>query len=215
MTEGDVLYIPRGHWHYAVAVTPSIHFTVGPQARTGIDLLLWLSQKLMDNDEFFRKDFPIVRAAEFGDGETSSDLSDHLDEFRKRMAALLEGDSLGEAFVRYCMTSNPVRRTYQFPHPWTLKQEITPESLFTRPPDQKALIRYDPDKKSAVVLTRGHELNLNDLSQELLAAIFSADGPVSGNTLLAACPNTNWEQLKGPLIALFDNGVLILDEADE
>jgi len=49
LTAGDVLYIPRGHWHYAVAVTPSIHFTVGPQARTGIDLLHYLTQKLTKN----------------------------------------------------------------------------------------------------------------------------------------------------------------------
>ncbi|WP_199320486.1 cupin domain-containing protein [Leptolyngbya sp. FACHB-261] len=37
---GDLLYIPRGHWHYAVACEqPSLHLTVGIECQTGLDWL--------------------------------------------------------------------------------------------------------------------------------------------------------------------------------
>jgi ribosomal protein L16 Arg81 hydroxylase len=215
VTPGDVLYIPRGHWHYAVAVTPSIHFTVGPQARTGIDLLLWLTQQLMDNDEFFRKDFPIVRAREFGGDRSDDELQAHLSAFRSRLNEVVGRESFFEGFLRYCMTANRVRRTYQLPNDWTLRDTITPDTMFTRPPDQKALIRYDPETRCAVVLTRGAQLNLNELSKELLAAIFEGDGPMCGRVLLTTCPETSWDQLKGPLLQMFGNGVLILADVDD
>lgn len=42
---GDILYIPRGHWHYAIALEkPSLHLTLGVHCRTNIDFLEWLVQ---------------------------------------------------------------------------------------------------------------------------------------------------------------------------
>ncbi len=47
---GDVLYIPRGHWHYAVACEhPSLHLTVGIECQTGLDWLGWLIHELQQN----------------------------------------------------------------------------------------------------------------------------------------------------------------------
>ena len=113
------------------------------------------------------------------------------------------------------MTANRMRRTYQIPAVWTLKDMITPDTVFTRPPDQKSLVRYDPETQNAVVLIRGAQLNLNQLSKELLAGIFGGNGPISGKTLLETCPGTTWEQLKGPLLQMFDTGVLILADVDD
>jgi len=132
-------------------------------------------------------------------------------EFRSRMTEILRGDALTEAFIQYCMASNPLRRTYQLPSTWTLKDEITPDTTFMLPDEQKTLVRYDPDARSAVVLTRGLELNFNDLSRELLAGIFNSDGPFSASTLIALSPGATWKQLKGPLLSLFDNGILRLN----
>jgi ribosomal protein L16 Arg81 hydroxylase len=47
---GDLLYIPRGHWHYAVACEePSLHLTVGIECQTGLDWLNWLMKDLREN----------------------------------------------------------------------------------------------------------------------------------------------------------------------
>lgn len=96
---GDVLYIPRGHWHYACAITPSIHLTVGQDPRTGSDFLRWLADRLMNNEEFFRQDFPVVWAKELGGTHGNGAFAEHMEEFRRRMHEILDRDSLQEAFV--------------------------------------------------------------------------------------------------------------------
>ena len=53
---GDLLYIPRGWWHDAVAIgEPSLHLTVGLRWRTGIDYLRWLVDRMLDY-EVVRRD---------------------------------------------------------------------------------------------------------------------------------------------------------------
>jgi hypothetical protein len=58
LDEGDVLYLPRGHWHDVAAIgTPSLHLTFGFSPVTGIDLVEWLAERLRAQ-EVFRKDLP-------------------------------------------------------------------------------------------------------------------------------------------------------------
>lgn len=57
---GDLLYIPRGHWHYAVACEqPSLHLTVGIECQTGLDWLGWLIHDLQKNPDW-RQSFPPI-----------------------------------------------------------------------------------------------------------------------------------------------------------
>ncbi|MEC4817737.1 MAG: cupin domain-containing protein, partial [Scytonema sp. PMC 1069.18] len=56
---GDVLYIPRGHWHYAKANDePSLHLTLGVHCKTGIDFLEWVVDKLRDSEQW-RQSMPL------------------------------------------------------------------------------------------------------------------------------------------------------------
>ncbi|TAG70098.1 MAG: cupin [Oscillatoriales cyanobacterium] len=56
---GDMLYIPRGHWHYAVASDePSLHLTLGIHCKTGIDVLEWLVGELRQQEEW-RQSLPL------------------------------------------------------------------------------------------------------------------------------------------------------------
>lgn len=58
---GDLLYIPRGHWHYAVALDqPSLHLTLGILCKTGIDYLEWLIEDLKQQ-EIWRENLPLLR----------------------------------------------------------------------------------------------------------------------------------------------------------
>lgn len=57
---GDLLYIPRGHWHYAIAnEQPSLHLTVGIEPQTGLDWLRWITKDLQNNADW-RQSFPII-----------------------------------------------------------------------------------------------------------------------------------------------------------
>ena len=61
---GDLLYIPRGHWHYAIArEQPSLHITLGIRCFNGLDALKWLFGKLeaiMQNEEALRRNLPLI-----------------------------------------------------------------------------------------------------------------------------------------------------------
>jgi ribosomal protein L16 Arg81 hydroxylase len=57
---GDLLYIPRGHWHYAVACEqPSLHLTVGIECQTGLSWLSWLINELQQNSDW-RQSLPMI-----------------------------------------------------------------------------------------------------------------------------------------------------------
>ena len=59
---GDLLYIPRGHWHDAVAVgEPTLHLTVGIPTLTGVDFLNWLTDDARGT-ESVRRNIPLFDA---------------------------------------------------------------------------------------------------------------------------------------------------------
>ncbi|MGC1198242.1 MAG: cupin domain-containing protein [Geitlerinemataceae cyanobacterium] len=51
LTPGDLLYIPRGHWHLPISSgnEPSLHLTLGVRSRTGLDFLEWLKGELSES----------------------------------------------------------------------------------------------------------------------------------------------------------------------
>jgi ribosomal protein L16 Arg81 hydroxylase len=66
LNTGDVLYIPRGHWHDAVACEePSLHLTLGITCRTGLDWITWLAQDLEESVEW-REALPLILAGDTG-----------------------------------------------------------------------------------------------------------------------------------------------------
>jgi ribosomal protein L16 Arg81 hydroxylase len=55
---GDVLYLPRGHWHNALgAGVPSLHISFSVRTHTALALLTWHLERLKQS-EFFRSDLP-------------------------------------------------------------------------------------------------------------------------------------------------------------
>lgn len=59
---GDLLYIPRGQWHYAVACeqqSPSLHLTVGIECQTGLTWLGWLIDELQQHPQW-RQSLPVM-----------------------------------------------------------------------------------------------------------------------------------------------------------
>jgi ribosomal protein L16 Arg81 hydroxylase len=65
LAPGDVLYIPRGHWHYALAGgdRPSLHLTVGIDCETGLDWLAWLGTVLAAEPDW-RRNLPPVQSGD-------------------------------------------------------------------------------------------------------------------------------------------------------
>jgi hypothetical protein len=64
ISDGDLLYIPRGFWHVATPLDEaSLHLTIGIPNRTGVDLMTWFAQRLR-SVEAFRRDLPKFKCKE-------------------------------------------------------------------------------------------------------------------------------------------------------
>jgi ribosomal protein L16 Arg81 hydroxylase len=85
---GDVLYIPRGHWHYAIACEqPSLHLTIGIECQTGLDWAGWLLHQLQQ-DPAWRETLPVIWQDDL------APLQQHLQSLRDRLVeALLQPDN--------------------------------------------------------------------------------------------------------------------------
>src|SRR5438132_8783177 len=63
LRKGDVLYVPRGHWHYAVAQDSiSLHVTAGVSCRKSLDFCRWLSEELA-REAVWRENAPLLNNA--------------------------------------------------------------------------------------------------------------------------------------------------------
>jgi len=212
---GDILYIPRGHWHYAVAETPSVHLTVGIDPTCGIDLLHWITEDLMNSEEFFRKDMPVVLAPEFAGPGGLQPLGEYVEEFRTRVKQALEREDLVDLIVQRCMLKNQMRREAKLPFIWDLDNALTPDTRFALLESQKVLIRFDEESKTTIVYLRGSVLKLEEFPETLVRALFDMSGSFSGRSILAAVPQHSWEQVKALLIKMYKNGVIINVDDDD
>ena len=211
---GDVLYIPRGHWHYAVAETPSIHLTVGLSPTSGIDLLNWITAELTQSEEFFRRDIPIAMAPELGGPGGLVPIADYIEEFKSRIRDIMGRDDLVDLIVHNCMLRNQLRRESKLPFIWDLEASLTPETKFSLLDTQKALIRYDEAEDCTIVYLRGSRLKLDQFPESLVRALFESAGGFSGSSIMKRSPGFSWNQVKSLLTEMYRSGVIInVDEA--
>jgi len=104
---GDVIYIPRGHWHGATGVNdPSLHLTCGMNNPTGVELLNWLADDLR-REEIVRTDIPRYASPEER-GHFAAAL-------REAIVRRLESHFLDD-YVRYWHGNNQARTNLSLPY---------------------------------------------------------------------------------------------------
>lgn len=167
---GDVLYIPRGHWHYAIAgKLPSLHLTLGITCRTGIDWLAWLVSELQ-NDPIWRQNLPLVCQ-----GDTQA-LEQQLGELRQHLAQTLQQPDCQQRYCDYLQRQ--IQPIAPFSFPTQLGADIFAngmETRFVRPQFQS--IRIEPLGSNHHQITIGtKQVTLKGLPDELIPKLFQADG---------------------------------------
>src|SRR6185369_9319656 len=104
---GDVLYLPRGHWHAAVGLGgPTLHLTIGLTRKTGADLLHWLADELL-GEPLARADLPF----EAGDAAVAARLAELLAEI-----GAADPTTLARRYRRHIEVGLPQRPQLAFPH---------------------------------------------------------------------------------------------------
>lgn len=202
---GDVLYIPKGHWHKALAQPhkdPSLHLTLGIYGPTGLDLLDYLKQALASRPEFRAPLFPLPYKAT-AQSEVLNGLKDQLKDFL--------GSPWQADFASYLRHKTPRRTGFQLPQAyWRHPQEI---------PDTAQFSRY----LTAYTLTHtGGQLELRYDDKRLIFAPaaepllrYLLDTPhFNRQDLMAAFPDYPWPTLKAVLLPLLQDGVCLLKTAE-
>lgn len=110
LTPGDLLYIPRGQLHDALAREGCVHVACGLNYPIGMDLLNLVWEQAM-RDPLFRSDVPAPGAR----GGTAADQRAFLKEAGQRLAALMDSDDFQAAVTAFQHGYAKPRDGFRFP----------------------------------------------------------------------------------------------------
>lgn len=172
---GDLLYIPRGHWHDATAdIEPSLHLTVGIYSRTRISFLSWLVDELRD-DERWREAFPFELEDANSYDKISTATVHHFTQMKELLISKMSEPSLLHDYRRFCIAQDQVNRPFSFPFS-LLEAPVTDGDYtsFSRPYYQRAMIEKKVGEEVIEVVILGKIFRFSLLAENLLKFIFSS-----------------------------------------
>lgn len=208
---GDVLYVPRGHWHYAIARDkPSVHLTLAMFVRTGIDFMKWFVDELSDYEQF-RRTLPAVFTGK--KGLADSHITEWLEGFKIELAKVLDEPDLFERFLRYRVATSRNRQPFQFPyHTQQFVENLSSAMRFKRR-IQRAHISLDKLSSRVEVVCSGRRLIFDYEAEAVLRFVFSHE-EFSKEELLVLTDGMSWERIWRILLPLVKEGFVYsyLDE---
>ncbi|QLE53768.1 hypothetical protein FD724_38660 (plasmid) [Nostoc sp. C057] len=175
LSPGDVLYIPRGHWHAATAKDEqSLHLTIGIDARTGVDFATWLANELRDNISF-RKCFPLIFNDEINDNKNYHILQlQHFENLRNILIHKLKNDKLFDDYTRHCLITSKSIEPFYFPWSTNTSELIfSKASLLKRDGNQRFLLESNEDKDTITLTIQEKYHRFIYEAEPLLKFIFS------------------------------------------
>ena len=204
LNPGDVLYIPRGHWHYAVALDePSLHLTLGLHCKTGIDVLEWLVSELRQKEEW-RRSLPLRI-------ETAS-VTDHVDSLVQNLNQYLAGSNIGQDYISYLDGLEKPMAKYSLPYQagFNLFSQGT-ETKFTSSKFQRVRIVELSDDRGYKIIVSGKEVSLKGVNRSLIENLFTGE-PFTGSDVMNWLPGFDWEIDIVPLLSrLVVEGIIFVD----
>jgi ribosomal protein L16 Arg81 hydroxylase len=118
LTDGDLLYLPRGWWHVAIPCDePTLHLTMGMNHHVGMDLVRWVTERL-EADVRMRTNVPMV-----ADDATKAAYQASI---QSAIRDAFNGPDLLQQFIDSRNHLAPPRPTFGFP--WSGRPEVLPDS---------------------------------------------------------------------------------------
>jgi ribosomal protein L16 Arg81 hydroxylase len=199
LEDGDVLYLPRGHWHDVASVGEmSLHLTIGFNPATGVDLVAWLADQLRA-DELFRRDLP-----RFADEETRAEVAGRL---RTAIEAALTPDVV-DRFLTDRDAQAPAHPRVGLP--WAALSEPLPpgDEAEVRLLAPRAVLQRDSATGRVVLLAAGKRFVFAEVAAPLLEALLDgAPQPIKALMEVVA-PAVDRAQVRGLLGQLVKRGLL-------
>ena len=208
--KGDVLYVPRGHWHYASAQdTDSLHITVGITCRRGDTLLDWLRPQLLAHPAWRRNVPAMGGPAADGRLPLTSEVARWTRDLRTVLVEKLADPGLLERFVADLYVDTSPVATVQMPldgKPGPLQVD---DLVFRRPAGQRHILTKAGPTRIVLRVART-EIELEDVPEALIAGILASDTFTIADALRWA-PETKREEVADLLDHLVRSGFLIAE----
>ncbi len=200
---GDVLYIPRGHWHYAVACEePSLHLTLGIHCKTGIDLLEWLVSELREKSEW-RQSLPLRINAD----SINVNVNNLIAEFHR----YADSKNLADEYNSYLDSLGKPVAKYSLPH--QVGFNIFPYGVQTKfriPQFQRVRIHELSDGCGYKIVVAGKEVSLTGVTAKFMDNLFSMEF-FTGEDVMDWLPDYDWEIDVVPLLSqLVVDGIIFV-----
>jgi len=174
LQKGDVLYVPRGHWHYAVAQdSMSCHVTVGITCRKGLAFLDWLGGEL-SQDTVWRRNAPLLGAK--ADGlrlSTSAAVADWASELRESLVHKLSDETLFDRFLRDTIRAIQPLHTIDLPAQGAPEPLSLDRMVFERP-DGRPYVVEETGPSDVVISVAGSDIQLEGVNPIVIRRIFAS-----------------------------------------
>lgn len=173
LQQGDLLYIPRGHWHYAISCDqPSLHLTIGLDCCTGIDWLNWLHLDLQEQPAW-RQNLPLVLHEKIQ--ENTQNLEQHLEALRQDLIAYLQQPDLISQYISDLQLQNQAIAPFSLPTQLGFNIfERGLETEFIVPPHQRIEIAVF-DQKDCQITFGLKQISVKGLAIEVVEKLFQQD----------------------------------------
>ena len=202
---GDVLYIPRGHWHYALALDrPSLHLTLGVHGQTGISVLEWLIEALKE-DETWRQNLPLLSTA------STKTVEERVNELVDRFANQLTQRNIGREYQKHLSVAKEPKTHYNLPFQAGCNIfERGMDTGFKRLLDRQVQIEELGDR--AYQITVGSkEVSLKGVPKTFVKNVFERSH-FTGVEVMSWLPGFDWELDVMPVLTrLVKEGILFVD----
>ncbi|NMG19851.1 cupin domain-containing protein [Brasilonema bromeliae] len=203
---GDVLYIPRGHWHYAVAVDePSLHLTLGVHCKTGVDFLEWLVNELRQQEEW-RKSMPLRV-------ETAA-VENYVDGLIEKLSKHIAHSNLSDDYMNYLDGLGKAIAPYSLPYQagFHIFEQGT-QTKFKSAKFQRTRITELPDSSGYKIVVAGKEVSLKGVPISLVENLFTGE-IFTGEDVINWLPDYDWEIDIAPLLSrLVTEGIIFVSSS--
>lgn len=175
LNPGDVVYIPRGHWHDVRGLNePTLHLTCGFANPNGIDFLGWIVDELRDNP-VIRSDLPRFKS--------SAERLEHVRRVRHAVVQKMQDEALNE-FDEYHRAKNQARTYPSFPIAIEGLGKVKDASIRLTSISSSKLINVKPH--TLMFRCSGKEVEFAKEAEPLLRKIMRGD-PCRLSDLIADC----------------------------
>jgi ribosomal protein L16 Arg81 hydroxylase len=173
LAPGDVLYVPRGHWHQALAQGGmTLQLVISIEVQRGLSFLTWLVNELQ-GDARFRHELPLSFADEPAELREQR-VREHLAPLEELLLARLRDANTIKSFLRHRTLSDEDARSFKFPaqllHAPVSQLDVR---RFARSPRQRFLLDDGPAGDEITLSVWGHVFYFPKAARPLVEFVFS------------------------------------------